>query len=253
MERHPDRGGSPEDFLRLAEARAALLESPATALMPVAEVRDLVQAVTGVVAERERRLEMRDQTRAIVRHAIRIRTTSLRQLQRRMELLALVSAILGGVSQVARLLPWHPKWPNFVSAGFGVIVIVLGVAAAFLAQRKSEVEGDIEEAAEAFNDKGAVVAALRAILNGALSGSWTAPQWHDAVDEWVRERHGHLSRDSIDRYAARMGSYEFSRLVLAKAKEYEVVRESERWVDDGLIVVYELNRPPAPKRPATHD
>lgn len=52
-----------------------------------------------------------------------------------------------------------------------------------------------------------------------------------------------ISGRSLSSLARRIGSPEFGRLVLAKAKEREVVVEVEEWVEDRLVVSFSFNKP----------
>jgi hypothetical protein len=126
-------------------------------------------------------------------------------------------------------------------------------------QTKARTQEAIETAAEMLDDKSLLVDLVRDILRAAdLSRGWTMRAWHDAVEKWARVTRGQAaglrmerfvfggtigaSTDSVEDIVHAMGAYEFSRLVMAKAKEHQVIRVREVWQGDALWVTFAWNR-----------
>lgn len=247
---HPDHGGDADDFLRLVEARdVALGDGGGSSLMHLRDVRDIVVAATGAMAERDRRRDRHEETEAVVRHLVRVRTTRLRRLRRSLTLLSLVSAVVGGLSQSIRLIPsFERTWANGLTIGFGTLALVLGLAIAAVTQQVTDVQANIDEVSETLDDRTNLVRIIRTVLASAgVEAPWTTDSWFQAVAVWFGDAHGRWeSRDGLPRYAHRVGVNEFARLVLAKAKEHEVIAEHEQWVDDELLSTFSFNRKSRP-------
>ncbi|MFB9315647.1 DnaJ domain-containing protein [Nocardioides plantarum] len=102
---HPDAGGSPEHFNCLLQAQELLLAPPSTAMVPIDQVTEIVRMATQGSEARARQLELARDTSAVVRQAIRIRTTRLARQQRQVSALTVVSVFVGSGTQPVRLLP----------------------------------------------------------------------------------------------------------------------------------------------------
>jgi hypothetical protein len=125
-----------------------------------------------------------------------------------------------------------------------------------LNERIREIEAAVEDATDTLEDRSNVVRVIRE-LSEVLedSGSWTAGEVELGVHEWVDQagseaatRHGERPRSLVKRKwqfdcARVIGAPEFARLLLAKGKEVGLLAEEDVWDDQGLSVVYTLEKP----------
>lgn len=251
LDTHPDRGGDAAEFQRICAARDVLLgHDEGGSLVPIREVRDLLAVAMNGVAARDRKEELREETRRVVRGMARIRTTRLRALRDRSAIATLVGALAAAASQVLRLVPTNNSsfpWEtlaNSLALFFGSAAFLAAVGLALCAYRVSAIQSSVTDLDQTLDDRSIVVRILREVLTEAeLRPPVALERWFDAVEEWSDADVTRYRSTSPRAYARRLGSADFARLLYAKAKEQQVVVEQDTWIDDELVVSFDFNRP----------
>jgi len=260
---HPDTGRSTASdklMAKLNVAREVALRgpSPATAggktshqagrttgqqLVPVSVISEVVRAQQQALTRtEERRRTSADATRAIVRHE----TTRLVRIKRLATAAAGVAAGATALTAVIRAV----AVPGISDAGSNemeVVIIVFGVVAASAGavawvfnMRAQSVEHLVEDATDALGDRATYLAIITEIVRSSGRAlPWKAHDLRSAVSKWVNEI-GYRERDSVAALAQRVGVPDFTRLLVAKGAELEVLEESVVSADGTPVVEYQL-------------
>ncbi len=259
MQLHPDQGNDDaEAFVRLQEARvSALGESSDAPLVPLDQVTQLVRVATGALAHREEQRARREESESVKRQVVRARTSPLKAARRRVSFLTGLTALLGGLSQLIRVLPWDSASlvATLVGATLGLYTSLLGLIIWRHTQRIAQIQDAVEDATEALEERPTFVRAVREIAQERESLPLTRDHLLDLVDAWSERNseYGYSSMSALLAPSRRpaglsladcarvIGPEDFAKLVIAKGKELELLIEHEEWVEGELVVTYALS------------
>jgi hypothetical protein len=260
-------------LMQLNEARAiALGKAPASDLVPMSQVTDIVRAATGEIAVRQERQERLAETQKLIKQVVRTQTSPLRSARRRLGLYTLLAAILAGASQFLRALPqsspksagWFGTGISSNSAGWfatailaycGITAAVLGLLIVRHTQHIAAIQDAIDDANDTLDDKSSALSALREIRPPDAGRTWSRDELIQNVTEWAeppgRSRTGiratylmfvpHDGTRTLAECAEVIGSPDFAKLLIAKLREHNLVSEQEFWEDrDHMSIIYEL-------------
>jgi len=161
-------------------------------------------------------------------------------------------------SQLLRVVSTSGKIANIASLVCVAYGVVLGLLIGFQSLRIARIEGDIEDAADTLDDKPDVARVLQEIaVSSQIAPPWTIETLRDAAAKWSAEYAegadlplpvflGHVRRRPLAACVRSMGVDEFVRLLVAKAKEKGLLDEREQWINDELVITYDVIRNRAP-------
>ena len=123
---------------------------------------------------------------------------------------------------------------------FGVVAASAGAVAWVFNMRAQSVEHLVEDATDALGDRATYLAIITEIVRSSGRAlPWKAHDLRSAVSKWVNEI-GYRERDSVAALAQRVGVPDFTRLLVAKGAELEVLEESVVSADGTPVVEYQL-------------
>lgn len=254
---HPDTGGDDGRMKELLAARATAADFAASRSIVV------YRPPTGTVGYPEGRREVANRAFAAV---LRFHVGRLRALQR---LAAFVGAIGVGASALSsRLSPFadqlEPLIPSQMAAAIGLVGIAICFAALVVQFAITALQQAVEDMQEALSDRSTfvdlllelhidstkpmTVESLDAHVQYWLDPSYprmrSAARAARSAARWISPSALFGSSMSLKALARRLGSRDFTKLVLAKGGEVQLLQRAERVEDGRLIAEYRVLLPP---------
>lgn len=244
---HPDSNGHHRLMVSLNEARNVALDraSPGTQLVSVDVVSELAKGQERAVTLVEERAERRDAVERSVRSLIRYQTSRLVRLKRTVQAVAYVGSgatVVTGLLRAVALVGLS----NSESDAVAELIIVFAVLAALswlgvwtLNIRVNQIQQLAEDATDVLSDRRAFLAILNEVEESSESQRpWLDNALRDAVEKWISAAHG--DHGTVADLASRVGATEFTKLLVAKGAELDLMSDQVKSVDGRVRVEYDV-------------
>lgn len=246
-EAHPDAvNGSDDKWEALSEAHDLLMSRAESSqeLVPLSLALDLVRVQEKGLVLREKQKQRAAKAEATLKSIVRSQTSRLDERKRKAWA---VGVGVGGIAIVVTLLR-AVALTGIAGEENAVVVLVIsllsvvaGIAAGwgwFFRVQTERLAHFIEDATAQLSDPGQYVQVLNEIeVEGGHSPPWTPGELEEAVDEWSIQI-GDFDRRSMGMQALKIGKFDFTRLLIAKGLELELLEEKTRQQSGALSLVY---------------
>jgi hypothetical protein len=234
-------------MVSLNEAReVALSRVSGTQLVPADFVRELARTQERAVARVEERAERREAVERNVRSLIRYQTSRLTQRKRTVQAAAYVgsgaTALTGLLRAVA--LTGLNKSESLVVAELIVCLAIMAslswIAVWVLNIRVTQIQQLVEDAADILSDRRSFLGIINEIEEASTSRRpWLDNELRDAVERWI-DRVTNDDDGTVANLASRVGSAEFTKLLVAKGAELDLLVDQVRNVGGRVRVEYDV-------------
>jgi hypothetical protein len=232
---HPDKGGDNRSMKELLFARDRALEA---VRRRTHEAVDVVGEVARINTEVSKRMEQREITKKIVSDLIKDHTKLYEKIKRRALFFGLISglgALVGTRLIILFEIPW--ELTNLLAA----LAVLSGFAYFFSSSSSVEIKRMLEEGNEILDNKSFYLGLLHVTNLTSLGPKlWTRSQLESCIGNWLRVKSSELP--GLRKLALKIGSKDFSRLLLSKGIELGIIKEQEVNEEGKALVKYALSR-----------
>lgn len=250
QEHHPDTGGDKESFETIVEARDVALSQRSDKLVPAEQT---IESFTNHISNKSQR---RHETEKTVDRIVRTHTSKFRRYKQ-------TAILFGGAITLIMILPGLLGFDSYLvplsSIGGQVLIAVYIITFAVLYwlihSASNGIEMLIQEGEEALEDKMRFINLLNEIgLNYENHPTFTREEFEVQIEKWLNEESSNYSPfltkhlyvpEVIDfrTLADRIGRADFSRLVVQKGLEKELITEIDDVQDGEWTIAYKINHP----------
>ena len=239
---HPDAEGTSEDMEELNTAKEVALASSSDDLVKTEALEDSIRLST---QQEQQRIESEKTVERLIDRG----TSRYRRFRQMTIIFGGISAILGVVIQTGSFrIEYFP-----VSITAGVFLVISLIYTYIFHASMQNIELMINEADEALSDKMEYIRLLEDIgIRYQDDPRFTESELENAIEEWIDDTNSTTSffakgflkpKLDFESLAGHVGPSDFSRLVIRKGLEKDILSELEEIDDNQWIVKYEFNVP----------
>lgn len=234
-EAHPDTGEMPNPgkLATLREAREALLRSEESTTLVTRGDLSLALKKQGELTRILQRSEA-TVSRVVMHHVGKLAAARNRQLTLSGlgTLIGLLTTSVGALAR-ADFGPTLQRSLVLIGGTFTICSLMIGALALFNKEREERLRLETEEAGETLTDRGALAGTLTEL---SLDGFFTREDLQESIFYWSEmdneiEMINFRDHKPLSRVAAKIGSIDFARLLLAKGLESGMLEEAEETIE----------------------